>query len=233
MFFSAVPKTEYCVPAPERKFTLSPVQRMYCAFWGMGVTTGGASVSPSVSGKIAEIWLLLSKTVGDVSFLQAVSAVNGVKIAAKAAIHNKFLFFIFVLLKGFALGVNARWYNRRKNSRKALTILYRRVGARSIVNDRKDRQELVDSPAKAGFLPKSGKDGKILRVSSVRALDKRKSVCYNRGEQVLTVRKNYAKIFDGYAHAYNLFARRTGQDRNDAGNGAPKGADLLRGERPF
>ena len=30
MFFSAVPKTENSVPAPERKRTLSPMQLMYC-----------------------------------------------------------------------------------------------------------------------------------------------------------------------------------------------------------
>ena len=193
MFFSALPKTENSVPAPERKFTLSPVQRMYCAFLVTGAVTGGVSISPSVSGKsasgrIVEISLLFSKMVGDVSTLQAVSAVNGVKIAAKVASHNKVLFFIFVLLNVFALGerhgeiiAKPCPIKQAKNSRKVLTILYRRAGARSIVNDRKDREEVEKSCIKAGFLPKSGRGGKILRTSIGCPLDKRKGVCYNRG----------------------------------------------------
>ena len=55
------------------------------------------------------------------------------------------------------------------------------IGAWSIVNDRKDRKELVDIGAKEVFLSKSGKGGKILRAIRRCALDKRKSVCYNKG----------------------------------------------------
>ena len=132
MFFSALPKTENSVPAPERKFTLSPVQRMYCAFLG----TGGVSISSSVSGKsasgrIAEISLLFSKMEGDVSLLQAVSAVKGVKIAANVASHNKVLFFIFVLLKGFTRAVHLRRHYRQKQPESADDIV---AQGRGVVN---------------------------------------------------------------------------------------------------
>ena len=61
--------------------------------------------------------------VGDVSLLQAVSAVNGVKIAASVAIHNKVLFFIILLLKGFAPTLNFRRDNAEKQPKSADDIV--------------------------------------------------------------------------------------------------------------